>query len=137
MTGPLVWVVGRGGFLGSHLERLVAQEIPGADPWALAAPALAWNEPVRLRLELGEAARAFTGEARHRGAPWMVLWCATAGGVGTAPEALQRETDALRQLLGSPGPAPSLGSGPPGGIREVYQDHLSLFQRGRLPAPRA
>jgi hypothetical protein len=23
------------------------------------------------------------------------------------------------------------------GIRDVYQDHLSLFQRGRLPAPPA
>jgi hypothetical protein len=60
VTGPLVWVVGRGGFLGSRLERLAGQEVSGAVPWVPAAPRFSWNEPARLALELGDAARAFS-----------------------------------------------------------------------------
>jgi UDP-glucose 4-epimerase len=106
VTVPLVWVVGRGGFLGGMLERLAPQEIPGAAPWQPPQPRFAWDEPARLTHELGEAARAFGTAVRPRGgapASWMVLWCASGGGVGTTPEALARETDALRHLLGSLG----------------------------------
>src|SRR5262249_17976856 len=101
VTGPLVWVVGRGGFLGSYLERLAAQEVPGAVPWIPTAPRFSWNEPTRLALEIGDAARAFGEMVRRRGGSWMALWCAAAGGVGTSPDALRQETGALRQLLGS------------------------------------
>src|SRR5262249_26822176 len=101
VTGRLVWVVGRGGFLGSYLERLAAQEVPGAVPWIPAAPRFSWNEPTRLALEIGDAARAFGETVRRRGGSWMALWCAAAGGVGTSPDALRQETSALRQLLGS------------------------------------
>ena len=101
MTGPLVWVVGRGGFLGSRLERLAPQEVPDAVPWIPEVPRFSWNEPPRLALEIDDAARAF-GEAVHqRGGPWMTLWCAASGGVGAPPDALRQETGALRQLLGS------------------------------------
>jgi UDP-glucose 4-epimerase len=103
MTGPLVWVVGRGGFLGGHLERLAPREIPGAVPWIPTVPHFAWHEPARVATELGEAARAFGDAVRQRGGPWMVLWCAAAGGVGASPDALRGETDALRRLLGALG----------------------------------
>ena len=133
MTGPLVWVVGRGGFLGSRLEQLAGQEMPGAVPWVPAAPRLSWSEPARLARELGDAARAFDEEARRRGAPWMTLWCAAAGGVGAAPEALRQETEALRQLLGSLGAALGRGGArTPGALLfcssagGVYGDSLDL-----------
>jgi len=48
-----------------------------------------------------DAARAFSDEVRRQGRPWMAVWSATAGGVGTSREVLQHETDALRTLLGS------------------------------------
>ena len=63
----------------------------------------------------------------------MAFWCAAAGGVGAAPDALRRETDTLRQLLGSLGTAlgrlPERASGillfssSAGG---VYGDNLAL-----------
>ncbi len=101
MTGPLVWVVGRGGFLGSHLERLAPQALPGAAPWVPAAPRFSWSEPARLATEIAEAARAFGEAVRQRGTPWTLAWCAAAGGVGGRPEALAQETAALRHLLGA------------------------------------
>ena len=103
MTGPLVWVVGRGGFLGSHLERLARLEIAGATGWAPAGTRFSWTEPGRLAREMTDAARAFSDEVRRQGRPWMAVWSATAGGVGTSREALQHETEALRKLLGSLG----------------------------------
>jgi UDP-glucose 4-epimerase len=109
-----VWVVGRGGFLGAHLERLAPREVPGAVPWIPAGPRFSWDEPARLAVELREAARGFGDAVRRRGGPWMALWCAAAGGVGASPEALRRETDALRHLLGALGTAlgPEADRGP-------------------------
>jgi len=140
VTGPLVWVVGRGGFLGSRLERLARQEVPGAVPWVPAAPRFSWNEPARLALELGDAARAFGEEVRQRGAPWMALWCAAAGGVGASPEALRRETDTLRQFLGSLGAALGRGADRSSGTLlfcssagGVYGDSLELPLTERSP----
>jgi UDP-glucose 4-epimerase len=140
MTGPLVWIVGRGGFLGSHLERWLRQEVSGAAPWHPAATGFSWNEPARLTLELRDAARAFSEEARRRRVPWMVLWCATAGGVGTPPAVLHRETDALRQLLGSLGAAAGGGAGQsPGALLfcssagGVYGNSLDLPLTERSP----
>jgi UDP-glucose 4-epimerase len=99
MTSTLAWVVGRGGLLGSQIERRVPREIPDATCWIPPSPRFSWDEPARLAHELGEAARAFGQAARECEAAWMVLWCAGAGGVGAPTEALARETDALDQLL--------------------------------------
>jgi UDP-glucose 4-epimerase len=109
VTGPLVWVIGRGGFLGSQLERLARLEIAGATSWAPSETRFSWTAPDRLVREMADAAHAFTEEARRQGRPWMTVWSATAGGVGTSPGVLQHETDALRGLLGSLGAA--LGRG--------------------------
>ena len=48
MTGPLVWVIGRGGFLGARLERLAPSELAGASAWAPAAARFPWTDPARL-----------------------------------------------------------------------------------------
>ncbi|HWC01603.1 MAG TPA: NAD-dependent epimerase/dehydratase family protein [Methylomirabilota bacterium] len=116
MTAALVWTVGRGGFLGSHLERMAPREIPGAVGWVPPMPRLPWAEPARLAQELGDAAHAFGEEVRRRRIPWMLFWCAGAGGVGTPPETLRLETDALRLLLRALSPllAGSGPSAPPG-----------------------
>jgi UDP-glucose 4-epimerase len=105
-----VWVVGRG-LLGARLEDLAPREVTGAVRWEPTTARFSWGEPVRLALELGEAARAFAGEARRREAHWMALWCAAAGGVGASPETLGQETEALGQLLGALGRAPHRASG--------------------------
>jgi UDP-glucose 4-epimerase len=116
MRSALAWVIGRGGLLGSQIERQLPREIPDATCWVPPSPRFSWNEPARLARELDETARAFGQAAREREAAWMVLWCAGAGGVGTPPEALARETEALGQLLAclSPGRAPAPMPPPPG-----------------------
>jgi UDP-glucose 4-epimerase len=105
VIGPLVWVIGRGGFLGARLERLAPSEVAGAVGWAPTAARFPWTDPTRLAPALREAAGAFTAEAERQGRPWMALWSATPGGVGTSEEILARETGALRALLGALGAA--------------------------------
>jgi UDP-glucose 4-epimerase len=99
LTPTLAWVVGRGGLLGSRIERLLPGEIPDVTGWVPAPARFSWSEPARLEPELGEAVRAYGRAVRERQAAWMVLWCAGSGGVGTAPDALARESDALVTLL--------------------------------------
>ncbi|MGH7264690.1 MAG: NAD-dependent epimerase/dehydratase family protein [Candidatus Rokuibacteriota bacterium] len=101
MTSVLAWVVGRGGFLGSRVEALLPREIADAARWVPGVPKFSWTEPGRLTRELEDAARAFGDETRARRSPWMVLWCAGAGGVGTSPQALRNETHGLQRLLES------------------------------------
>jgi UDP-glucose 4-epimerase len=102
MTPALAWVLGGGGLLGSQMVRLLQQELPGSACWPGGRP-YPWQEPDRLDVELRLAARRFAAEVHERGVPWLVLWCAGAGGVGTPPAALHGETEALRALLGSLG----------------------------------
>jgi len=93
-VSALAWVVGRGGLLGSSLERALG---PGAwrDP-----PPLAWGEPGRLAASIEEAARGFAARlAAESPAGWTLAWCAGAGVVGTAAADLEAETDALRLVL--------------------------------------
>jgi UDP-glucose 4-epimerase len=90
--------------------------MPGALPWQPAAARVSWDEPARLGRELGEAACAFREEAGHRGVPWVAVWSAAAGGVGAPPEALRRETDALRGLLGALAEPPRGGPGRSPGV---------------------
>ena len=105
MTGPLVWVLGRGGLLGSHLERLLPREMPGAVPWVPPGSGFSWDEPSRLATQIGEAAHSFGDAVRQRNSSWIAAWCAAVGGVGATPEALRGETDALRHTLAALGTA--------------------------------
>ena len=96
-------------------------------------PTLFLGRARRLAGEIGEAARTFGDAVRQRGGPWMAFWCAAAGGVGAAPDALRRETDTLRQLLGSLGTAlgrlPERASGTllfSSSAGGVYGDNLAL-----------
>jgi UDP-glucose 4-epimerase len=136
MSAPLVWVVGRG-FLGAALERLASQEIPDARAWRSPAPRFAWSEPARLAGELDAAARAFGTAVRESGAgpaPWMMLWCASAGGVGTSPQALAQETAALRRLLASLGAMPAGPAGRTSGVVLLSSSAGAVYgDGGELP----
>jgi UDP-glucose 4-epimerase len=95
----VVWIVGRGGLLGSQIERVLAQEIPGAVAWVPRDGKLSWHDPDRLATQLGAAVDELWPAVRDLEANWMVLWCAGAGGVGTPWPALLQERAALRTLL--------------------------------------
>lgn len=93
MSG-LAWVVGRGGLLGSSVERAL-----GPAAWRPERP-LAWSEPDRLAASITDAARAFA--ERLAAAPaegWIACWCAGAGVVGTPPAVLEGETASFRLFL--------------------------------------
>jgi UDP-glucose 4-epimerase len=93
-VSTLAWVVGRGGLLGSCVERSL-----GASAWRPERP-LAWRDPVPLAESIAEAARGFA--ARLAGGAfdgWCVCWCAGDGVVGTPADRLDAETASLRLLL--------------------------------------
>jgi UDP-glucose 4-epimerase len=107
--GALVWVVGQGGLLGSHLARVVAQTPRGADVagrtlWAPPDSRWAWSAPDQLRLQLGQAARAFMRAVMAGGhASWCVYWAAGASIVGSTAAALAAETETLGHALAAIG----------------------------------
>lgn len=92
----LAWVVGRGGLLGSCVERALG---PGEYVWRPDRP-LAWRDPVGLPESITEAVRGFAarlaGEALDG---WCVYWCAGDGVVGTPADRLDAETAGLRLFL--------------------------------------
>lgn len=100
--GPLAWVVGAKGLLGSHLVRAQAAPAGGRlwTPELSAAAGFSWSSPVKLHAELQAAAAAFVDAVVRGGhAAWCVYWAAGAGIVGSTPAALAAETAALGQVL--------------------------------------
>ena len=99
----LAWVVGRGGLLGSSVERAL-----GPKAWRPERP-LAWSPRERLADSIEEAVRAFADRLEARsGEGWNLYWCAGAGVVGTSVAALEAETAALRLFLDCLGAEPRL-----------------------------
>lgn len=89
----LTWVVGRGGLLGRQVEA----SIGAAGLWSPAR--IPWSDEDAAAATLAAEAERFIGAAAERGVPWRVLWCAGAGVVATAPEALAQETRLVQRVL--------------------------------------
>lgn len=99
----LAWVVGRGGLLGSSVERALG---PGA--WRPERP-LAWSPRERLVDSLRDAVRGYAARLGAGSADgWSLYWCAGAGVVGTSAAALESENTALRLILDRLGAEPRL-----------------------------
>jgi UDP-glucose 4-epimerase len=103
VTG-LAWVVGRGGLLGSHVERAAAAvESP---IFGLGLALFPWRDPTLVNAALHEAARSFVravSDSGHDG--WTVFWCAGAGVVGTKEAELEQECRTFEAFLASLGDA--------------------------------
>jgi len=91
----LTWVIGRGGLLGSHVERRIGER---SKVWT-SSGAFSWDEPARARAELTEACDRFAGAVG--GGPWRIAWCAGAGVVASTPDQLDSETETFRHFLAS------------------------------------
>lgn len=90
----LTWVVGRGGLLGSSVERALEPEI-----WRPDRP-FPWGDPLELQGSMAEAVRAFAARLeRESWDSWCLYWCSGRGVVGTAPSLLDAETATLRLFL--------------------------------------
>jgi UDP-glucose 4-epimerase len=98
MSDALLWIVGSGGFLGSHLRRALVQHLPTARFWNSTPPHFSWTNPKRLAEELPGAVATFAEAARKQRA-WALLWCAGTGVVTSSTAELEPERSAWIQLL--------------------------------------
>ncbi len=95
----LVWVVGGGGLLGSHVRRAVESR-PGFSTWGPGPGTLTWRDPQALRSRFQGLARGLVRAALDQGCEgWSVLWCAGAGVVGTPVAELAEEARIWEDFL--------------------------------------
>lgn len=99
MSDSLLWLIGAGGFLGSHVKGALPLHIPGADVWMPTPAQFSWATPGRLAKEVASAVDAFADAVRARMTPWGLLWCAGIGVVSSSAEALKTEYSCWVQLL--------------------------------------
>ena len=92
--GPLVWVVGAGGLLGSSVWRALGEAAWRPDH------ALDWSDEARLAEDLQRALDTFAERVVSEARPaWAIAWCAGAGVVATSASDLAAETRALQRFL--------------------------------------
>ncbi len=92
----VAWVIGRGGLLGSHLEKETLRR--GWQPFV--PNGFSWRDEAALRREFAEAARGFSERVmQHKGTQWIILWAAGAGVMGTDEGTMRRETESFRAFL--------------------------------------
>jgi UDP-glucose 4-epimerase len=93
-VSALNWVVGRGGLLGSCVERAIDSAV-----WHPECPIL-WNDPYKLRPSITDAVQGFRARLVAEACDaWCIYWCAGNGVVGTAADRLAAETASLRFFL--------------------------------------
>ena len=98
MSKTLIWIVGRGGLLGSHLPWAVDRHVPHSRIWQF-APRFSWTDPPRLAEELDRAVASFAAAACNQGHAWALLWCAGRGNVNSPAAALEPEWWGWTRLL--------------------------------------
>ncbi len=106
MTGPLSWVVGAGGLLGSNTATVLARRGP---LWSPSAP-IRWNDEDILE-QLTALSRRFGADAAGRA--WQVAWCAGSGSPSATSRSGIQEASLLEAVLnalaGASGLDPSTG----------------------------
>ena len=96
----LSWVIGRGGLLGSAVERAI--DSPRWHPDEL----FPWEQSAELRKSITNAVQSFRIRCEETGVHcWNIYWCAGAGVVGTSAEQFAAETTTLRFFLDELGTA--------------------------------
>ena len=73
MSGALFWIVGSGGFLGSHLRRALYQRIPQVRLWDSTPSHFRWTDSKQLPEQLASAVGAFAEAVREQGNSWALL----------------------------------------------------------------
>ena len=79
------WVIGRGGMLGSGVEKRLRLATNVYEPKL----GLSWNEPNLFAREIEQEVHDF-GKA-VAGERWSIYWCAGVGTVAASEEVLQNE----------------------------------------------
>jgi UDP-glucose 4-epimerase len=99
MSETLIWVVGGGGLLGSHVVRALYQHVPKARLWQCAPPHFSWSDPKRLAEEFTRAVATFAAAVHEQRGAWALLWCAGKGVVRSSTAELEPEWWAWTRLL--------------------------------------
>lgn len=99
MNETLLWVVGSGGLLGSHLSRALCHHVPNARLWESLPQHFSWSDPALLAEELSHAVARFAAEVRDQTGGWAVLWCAGTGVMNSPADILEAEWSAWNRLL--------------------------------------
>jgi UDP-glucose 4-epimerase len=99
MSEVLLWIVGSGGLLGSHLRRSLSQRFPNARHWQSEPRHFSWTRPEQLAQELSRAVASFAAVACAKRSAWVLLWCAGKGVMSSSALALEPELWAWSQLL--------------------------------------
>jgi UDP-glucose 4-epimerase len=99
MSEVLLWTIGSGGLLGSHLRRSLAQRIPNAQNWQSEPRHFSWTRPEHLAEELSHAVASFAAAASAKRSAWALLWCAGKGVMSSSATALEPERWAWGKLL--------------------------------------
>jgi UDP-glucose 4-epimerase len=99
VSDALVWVIGRGGLLGSHVLQALPWEVPGLAAWNPGEPKISWGNLPRALSDLDDHVERFSREVAAGPRSWAVVWCAGAGVVGTTAEALAEETACFERVL--------------------------------------
>ena len=94
MTQGVSWVVGRGGMLGSRVERALVRS--GREV-AVPPASITWTDERESRAGLGAGVDSLVEQA-GTGA-WSVFWCAGAGVTASSQGSLDQELDMFEALL--------------------------------------
>jgi UDP-glucose 4-epimerase len=114
MSGCVIWIIGRGGLLGSRLLPALAGKLPQSTTWEPSTGPFSWDDPARLAAQLEAAVFEFAAAVRMGNHAWVVLWAAGAGVIGTTEQTLAQETKTLSLLLDLVGQHLGGSSGLPG-----------------------
>jgi UDP-glucose 4-epimerase len=105
----LLWVIGRGGLLGSHLRLALRKYFPQAQLWDSTPLHFCWHDTAQLLAELENAVTLFAAIARERANAWAVLWCAGKGVITSSAVTVEPEwmgwtklLECLSRALGAP-----------------------------------
>jgi len=101
------WVIGRGGLLGSAIDRRIARDHGAATTFTAAS--IPWADPQAAGQALQTEYQRFRSSAGS--GPWRILWAAGAATVSTPADQAQSELRPLEALLAAIRAAPPAGPG--------------------------
>jgi len=99
MKPPLVWVIGKGGLLGTSLSRAISRRASEMAIWECIVPEFSWDDKDSLSNEFALAIRSFCEMSGENYCSWIILWAAGASVVGSSPKQLQSETETWKLFL--------------------------------------
>ena len=130
--GPVTWVVGAGGLLGSNVHAALSRR---AGP--VLRTAVPWADPAGAGAALRAGIDTLLATAHGRSGGWRIAWCAGAGVTGTSAAVLEQEVTTFTGFLAdladrSPGPgvlfaASSAGAIYAGAGGAPFTEHHATF----------